>query len=179
MLTTLTSLLVALPLAAAPVADHAPTLEPGARVRVTLVETPARALVGTLESRSDRGLTLRLDQHTRVVPADAIRRVEVSRGRRPSTKWAVLGGLAGGAVGAFAGGCLANKDDYGVLCAGQDDKKYVVGAAVGGLVGGALGAWLGRSEQWEDVAPTPRPAPFAPRGGAPREDPVGPPPRRN
>jgi hypothetical protein len=150
-LATLASLLLALPLTAAPVAEEAPTLEPGDRVRVTLAETPSRALVGALEARGEHDLTLRLDQHSRVVPADAILRVEVSRGRRPSTKWAVLGGLAGGAVGAFAGGCLANKDDYGVLCAGQDDTRYVIGGAAGGLVGGAVGAWLGRTERWEDV----------------------------
>lgn len=61
----------------------------------------------------------------------------------------VTGGIIGFVVGAAAGaavGCLANKDDYGVFCGGQDDTKVVVGAAVGGVVGAAIGALLFRRE---------------------------------
>jgi hypothetical protein len=57
----------------------------------------------------------------------------------------VTGGIIGFVVGAAAGatvGCLANKDDYGVFCAGQNDTKVVVGALVGGVAGAAVGALL-------------------------------------
>jgi hypothetical protein len=131
--------------------DHSPSLDPGARVRVTVTDPGARPLVGTLESLRGQSLVLRVDDDPYPIPRAAVRRIEVSRGRRISRRWTTLGAAAGGAAGAFVGGCLANKDDYGVLCGGQDDTKYVIGGIVGGLAGGALGAWLGRGERWEEV----------------------------
>jgi hypothetical protein len=64
---------------------------------------------------------------------------------RAARKPNVTGGIIGFVVGAAAGatvGCLANKDDYGVFCAGQNDTKVVVGALVGGVAGAAVGALL-------------------------------------
>lgn len=64
---------------------------------------------------------------------------------RAARKPNVTGGIIGFVVGAAAGatvGCLANKDDYGVFCAGQNDTKVVVGALVGGAAGAAVGALL-------------------------------------
>lgn len=66
---------------------------------------------------------------------------ETRRARKPS----VVGGVVGFVLGAAAGGalgCLANEDDYGVFCGGQDDRKVYLGAALGGVVGGTLGALL-------------------------------------
>jgi hypothetical protein len=127
------------------------TMQPGARVRVTVSEAHERTLVGTLESLKDEGLVLQVDGRPLTIPVESIRRVEVSRGRRASARWTALGAVAGGTVGALGAGCLANKDDYGVLCAGQDDTKYLIGGLVGGLAGGALGAWLGRDAKWDRV----------------------------
>jgi len=63
--------------------------------------------------------------------------------RRPN----YLAGAIGLVVGAAAGGavaCLANRDDYGVYCAGQDDTKVAVGVALGGVAGAVAGALLFR-----------------------------------
>lgn len=60
-------------------------------------------------------------------------------GRRPNTTGGIIGFVVGAAAGATVG-CLANKDDYGVFCGGQDDTKVVVGAVIGGAVGAAVGA---------------------------------------
>jgi gas vesicle protein len=65
--------------------------------------------------------------------------------RRPNVTGGIIGFVVGAAAGATVG-CLANKDDYGVFCGGQDDTKVVVGAAVGGVVGAAIGALLFRRE---------------------------------
>jgi hypothetical protein len=146
--------LVAVALSALPTlsgAQGSPPLEPGSRVRVSVTEPGSRPFVGTLEALQDERLLLRVDEHSHPIPIGAIRRVEVSRGRRSSTRWTAIGAIAGGAAGALAGGCLANRDDYGVLCGGQNDTKYVIGGITGGLAGGALAAWLGRSERWETV----------------------------
>jgi hypothetical protein len=64
-----------------------------------------------------------------------------------SRRYSVAGGIGGFIVGGAAGGalgCLANKDSYGVFCGGQDDTKFVVGAALGAVVGAALGAMIFR-----------------------------------
>ncbi|HET6763371.1 MAG TPA: hypothetical protein VFH27_06855 [Longimicrobiaceae bacterium] len=73
--------------------------------------------------------------------APAVLKTDGSRG------YSVVGGVAGFVVGAAAGGalgCLANRDDYGVFCGGQDDTKVFVGAALGAAVGAALGAVIFR-----------------------------------
>lgn len=60
-------------------------------------------------------------------------------------KLSVTGGVIGAVVGAAAGvalACLANRDSYGVYCAGQDDAKLVIGGVIGAGVGGFIGAWL-------------------------------------
>jgi len=125
-------------------------LEPGARVRVE-ESSAGSPRFGAWEGLREGQLLLRIDDASLRIPLSAVRRVDVSRGRKLSKKGGILGAAVGGAVGAVAMGCLANKDDYGVACAGQDDTKYVVGALVGGLVGGALGALIGRRERWEPV----------------------------
>jgi hypothetical protein len=61
--------------------------------------------------------------------------------RRPS----VVGGVVGFVLGAAAGGlvgCAANRDSYGVFCAGQNDTKVFVGAAIGGIAGATAGALI-------------------------------------
>ena len=61
--------------------------------------------------------------------------------RKPNVTGGIIGFVVGAAVGATVG-CLANKDDYGVFCAGQSDTKVVVGALVGGAAGAAIGGLL-------------------------------------
>jgi hypothetical protein len=69
----------------------------------------------------------------------------LDRSLSASRRYSVGGGVVGFVVGAAAGGalgCLANKDDYGVFCGGQDDTKVFVGAALGAAAGAVLGAVL-------------------------------------
>ena len=73
-------------------------------------------------------------------------------GKKANVGLGVLGLLLGAGVGG-ALGCLANKDDYGVYCGGQDDTKVIVGAALGGLAGAAAGALLFKREAWRTVEP--------------------------
>ena len=81
-------------------------------------------------------------------PLADITRLDVSRGYKPSLVGGVVGGILGAAMGGFGLGCLANRDDYGVVCAGQNDTKFWVGAVGGGVLGGLLGAWLFREDRW-------------------------------
>jgi len=70
-------------------------------------------------------------------------------GAESSRRYSVAGGIGGFILGGVAGGalgCLANKDDYGVFCGGQDDTKVFVGAALGAAVGAALGAVIFRHD---------------------------------
>lgn len=127
--------------------------EPGTRLRLTLdVPHHPHPRVGVCGGVQGGHLIVGFDDgSSRRIPLAAVRRLEVSRGRRPSVLGAVLGASLGGAVGALAVGCLANRDDYGVPCGGQDDTKFLVGGIVGGLAGGALGALVGRHERWDEV----------------------------
>lgn len=124
---------------------------PGERLRVT-VTTPAPATVtGRYLSRSASVLQLQADTATSI-PLAAIRTIEVSGGRKAN----LLGGVVGFVLGAGAGaalGCLANEDDYGVYCGGQDDGKVIGGAILGGAVGAAVGALLFKRERWSPVEP--------------------------
>lgn len=55
----------------------------------------------------------------------------------------VTGGVIGAVIGAAVGtalACFANRDSYGVYCAGQSDTKLVIGAVIGGGIGGYIGA---------------------------------------
>lgn len=131
-----------------------PVAEPGDRIRVTLLPGQ-EPRVGVLEGLRSQEITFRIGSSTETAPLARVKLLEVSRGHRPGLLGGILGAVLGVGVGGVVG-CLANKDDYGVFCAGQSDTKVAVGALAGALAGGALGAWLGRRERWIAV-PIPRP----------------------
>lgn len=130
------------------------TLQPGDRIRLTVVTPSPRLYIGTYQSRTDSTWLLARGGAPLTLAATTVTRVERSQGRKLSVTGGVLGLLVGGAGGA-ALGCLANRDDYGVFCGGQSDTKVVVGAALGGAAGAALGAILFRRERWSTVEPAP------------------------
>ncbi|MGE0553861.1 MAG: hypothetical protein AB7R55_10575 [Gemmatimonadales bacterium] len=45
----------------------------------------------------------------------------------------------------------ANRDSYGVYCAGQSDTKVVLGAALGGAAGAAVGALVFKRRRWRPI----------------------------
>jgi hypothetical protein len=88
---------------------------------------------------TSRATTAGFDQAT--LGHDAMQRAA----GRPNVTGGIIGFVLGAAAGATVG-CLANKDDYGVFCAGQNDTRVVAGALVGGAVGAAVGALLFKRE---------------------------------
>jgi hypothetical protein len=131
-------------------AQDAVPLTADTRLRVTAEHGIARVETGTYHALTDTTLVLSCGASMITLPLASITRVEVSRGQKPN----VAGGVVGFLLGAAAGGalaCTANRDDYGVFCAGQDDSKLVLGAALGGVAGAALGALLFRKERWRVI----------------------------
>lgn len=132
-----------------PLWSQGPALAIGARVRVTTTDA-ARPRVGTWQGMDASALRLGVDTSTAIIPRSTVRLLEESLGRKASVGGAIGGALFGIAAGG-ALGCLANKDSYGVYCAGQDDTKVIVGAALGGVLGGVAGALIFRKERWRPV----------------------------
>ena len=147
------TLLAILLLQASIAAAQGPPLVLGARVRVSTT-TPKETRVGLYRGADQANLMLEVDASTRTIPRGTIEKLEQSMGKKPNVGMGVVGLLLGAAVGG-ALGCLANKDDYGVYCGGQDDTKVIVGAALGGIAGAAAGALLFKREGWQAVALSP------------------------
>ena len=125
-------------------------LQLGARIRVVADTFGAGAETGTYQGLS--GNTLRLDRGSErfVLPLASVARLEQSQGKKPNIPAGIVGLLIGAGIGG-ALGCLANPDDYGVFCGGQDDTKVIVGAVLGGVAGGFAGALLFPRERWSPV----------------------------
>jgi hypothetical protein len=129
-------------------AQAAAPLQAGARVRVAVHGPDPRWRVGTLGAVADTVLVLRTSRGSLTIPARDVVRLQASRGTGPSVLGGVVGVLLGGAAGG-AGGCLANRDDYGVFCGGQRDTRVVLGAVLGGAAGAVVGAVALRRERWQ------------------------------
>ena len=143
-----TGTLLAILLLHSPIASaQGPPLVLGTRVRVT---TLTAKQTGLYRGADQANLMLQVDSITRTIPRGTIEQIERSTGKKPNTTLGIVGLLLGMGVGG-ALGCLANKDDYGVYCGGQDDTKVIVGAALGGLAGAAAGALLFKKEGWQAV----------------------------
>ena len=123
----------------------------------------APAVVGVLESHDDHQLTISakgMDKPA-VVPLSAVRRIEVSRGRRSFAKQgAVAVGSAGVLFGLLVGyacleGCMEGEGTARVLLVAP-----LVFGGMGAAAGGIVGAPF-RTERWERM---PLPAPNASSG---------------
>ena len=142
------SLLLAFP-RASPAQQLAP-LQLGARIRVVADTFGTGAETGTFQGLN--GNTIRMDRGSErfVLPLASVTRLEQSQGKKPNLPAGILGLLLGAGIGG-ALGCLANPDDYGVFCGGQDDTKVIVGAVLGGVAGGLAGALMFPRERWSAV----------------------------
>ena len=123
-----------------------PPLVYGTRVRVTTTTQPT-SRIGLFRGHDEATITLQVDTVSFRIPRETVTRLEQSMGKKPNVATGIIGAILGAGVGG-ALGCLANKDDYGVYCGGQDDTKVIVGAVLGGLAGGAAGALLFKRERW-------------------------------
>jgi hypothetical protein len=120
-------------------------------VRVTTLAEKPVTRVGIFAGVQDARVILQMRPAWDSIPLGSIRSVELSDGFRMSKPGGLAGLLVGASAGGFALGCLANRDDYGVLCAGQDDRKVLAGIVIGGLAGAAFGARVFRREQWRAI----------------------------
>ena len=130
-------------------AQVAQPITPGTRLRVTI---PSSVYVARFAAMTSTELVLSDNDSTRTVPIATIQQLEVSRGRSPSLLAGAIGAITFAAVGG-AVACAANRDSYGVYCAGQNDTKIAIGAVLGGLAGGTAGALLFRRDRWVVVQP--------------------------
>ena len=137
-------------IAASAEAQTAPTLEPGARVRVTTTSPTGPVRIARFEAFTDSTLVVSVNASPSAIPLSVIQKLESSR-RAPSVLGGAIGLVLGTALGGAAG-CAANRDSYGVFCGGQSDAKVVAGAAIGGIAGAALGAFVFRRDRWSPVA---------------------------
>lgn len=136
---------------ATPLAAQGPAPGLGQRVRVT-TSAPNTTRVGTWRGADQASVKIQVGSTPLAIPRGNIVRLEQSMGKKPNVTGGIVGLLLGVGVGG-ALGCLANPDDYGVYCGGQDDTKVIVGAALGGIAGAAAGALLFKREAWRTVEP--------------------------
>jgi hypothetical protein len=147
--------------------QEAVELTPATRLRVSASNAGGPVQTGTFRELTDTTLAMVTGRSVLAMPLANVGRVEVSHGRKPGLAGGVVGLVLGGAAGGLLA-CTANRDDYGVFCAGQNDSKLIVGAALGGAAGAVLGALLFRRERWQavDLGQTGTGRPVAiPRGG--------------
>jgi hypothetical protein len=127
-----------------------PPIVLGTRVRVSVSQPANTRHTGVLRAVDGTTFQLQTSGESLTIPVSTITRLEQSLGKKPNATGGIIGALLGVAVGG-AVGCLANKDDYGVYCGGQDDTKVIVGAVVGGLAGAAVGSLVFKKEKWREV----------------------------
>ncbi len=136
--------------------------EPGPRVRVTLVSSSSRRLVGTLIGQDADSLWVRLPGQA--APMSVARTavvLEVSRGRHRAVGEGARVGAALGLIGGVVVSTVAasksqfcKSPDLFHLCSldtyGRALEGGIVGGAIAAVLGGALG-YLVRTDRWEGV----------------------------
>lgn len=136
-------------------AQDAPSLQPGARVRVFAPSLPTSGLVGTVVGLSRETLTLEAAKApvSFVLARSELTRIEVSTGQRTHVRRDMgIGLLIGATGGAIAG--RASGDDKGSWFGMTSWEKARIGAVVFGVAGalaGALVAGNTSTEEWKLV----------------------------
>ena len=134
-------------------AQDAPSLEPGARVRIFAPSVASNGLVGTVVGLSRETLTLQPERRSDafVVALSELTRIELSTGRRTHARRDMgIGLLIGATGGAIAG--RASGDDKGGwfgLTAGEKAQIGAVVFGVAGAIAGALVAGNTSTEEWK------------------------------
>ena len=140
-------------------AQDAPTIEPGARVRVTAPDCGVRRLAITVEELSGDSFTFlgdptRSSNSINNCSLASVTRLEVRSGRQ--RRWgrgALIGGIVGGAFGLVGSvGYVADGCTFG--CDGQEAAIFASGIAFFGIGAGIIGAGIGaliKTDRWEEV----------------------------
>jgi hypothetical protein len=117
------------------------------RVRVVAVTDVGEAarMVGLASLRADT-LRLATEAGVRPIPVEAVRRLELSQGRRGHGR---VGGLLGAGVG-LAAGLTAVPESDGEGSTGVAGLLVPLSMAMYGGLGMLIGSWI-RTERWEDV----------------------------
>ena len=133
-------------------------VEPGVRVRVTLIAREPAPVVGRiLEVPGDSILVAAdPDSSQRTIPRAAIAKLEVSEGFHSSTLRGAYAGslllaIPGAVIGLVAGGQSHSESGTSSMAEGA-----VAGFAVGAVVGAGVGALLGsfsHHERWKKIEP--------------------------
>ena len=138
------------------VAQMAPPVEEGSRVRLSLAGPDEKRLIGRVAAVGSESLSLVAGggRDTTAVPLRSISRLELSRGRRSIGGGALLGGAIGAGLGAagtlvwVASSCFKTATSSGGNCPTGGTAAEVI------LAGGAAGALVGvlvRPERWRRV----------------------------
>ena len=125
---------------------------PGSRVRVKTAAVPDVWQTGTLTAWRQDSLDLGIDGGwNRTIPLPDLVALEISRGSKSNAgKGALIGGIAGAAIGVASSIAIAIADPPEGAGVGEYAVYSLVVTAAGAGIGGIVGS-LARSERWEDV----------------------------
>ena len=148
--------------------------QPGSRVRLSTQGDGVRHLVGTFSGYEGGNVGIKPDQKQSSVwvPLTSVTSFKRSSGLKSNTgKGALIGLLAGGAVGAVVGASAYEEcQEVGFMACFMSPKSAGETAAIGGLAGGLLGAGIGaivgalnKTDRWEEVPLDRLRVSFAPR----------------
>jgi hypothetical protein len=128
-------------------------VRPGARVRVLVPSTADSLLAGRVVSIDSASLLLAPPASGSLhLPIARIERLEVFRpGPRRTLTGAVLGTLAGAAVGYGIAHVSVRGSDCDYLCGAAEAGSAILGGAVGLVTGGIIGSRSRGTGRWEPV----------------------------
>ncbi len=145
------------------VAQSAPDLAVGSRVRLMAAAVSKEPLVGTVVRLDATSVELRTadQKQATLVPRHAITQAEVSLGRRSKKRHVLIGALIGGAAGAIA--VLATPEEscdpnalFGCSSGPSQGEGALIFGALGAAVGAGVGALIPVGEEWQAAAARPR-----------------------
>jgi len=133
-----------------------PDVPTGSRVRVRTATAPDVWQKGTVASWHQDALELSIEGGwNRTLPLPELVSLEISRGRKSNTgKGALVGGIAGAAIGAVSSIAIAIADPLEGAGFGEYTLYTLGVTAVGAGIGALIGS-LARTERWEAVPLSP------------------------
>ena len=129
-------------------AEDAPTLRPGMRLRVTAPDQFRQPLVGTFVADEPNALVVQAGAERIAVRREAIQRLEFSERQSSKKKGALIGaGVGTGLVLAM----LLSLCSSDLGCENPEADRIAAWFAVGGGLGAAIGAGIAPGERWVEL----------------------------